>query len=272
MSRSVTKKENKVPAITDEMRAKYVGAGMEDMTSEDLRPPRLKLLQALSPELDDDDSLRAGMFFHSLDLTGVKEMNIIPIKFFRTYILFGPRDSNDGVLARADDGIHWKPADLVYEHPEFAGVQWRTAKTVKGSGLAEFGSSNPDDHQSAPAATRFANFLCVDADNPQGGLFVLSFYRAGTRSGENFAGQMNRSGIAWNNTYKLSSVKVKNNKGEFFVGKTVPTGKTPDDLWAKCAQVYETLKDRSVVVDYEDEEASESAAKSEPAEERELSF
>src|SRR5262245_24380694 len=43
------------------------GMGMENIGREDVDTPRMKLMQALSPELETYDDLRAGHFFHVMN-------------------------------------------------------------------------------------------------------------------------------------------------------------------------------------------------------------
>lgn len=257
MAKELTKKEESAVANIDDLRKEYAGAGMDQMEQEDIRPPRLKLAQALTPELDDIDELKAGKFFNNITQKIYPSMRIIPIKFFKTFVLFAPRDSGESVLARADDGKHWNPPDLVYEHPTMKGVEWKTAKTVKASGLGEFGSSNPADSNSPPAATKYMNFLCIDADDPDAGPFVFSFYRSGIKAGGDFASQMRSSGVAWNNIYELKAVEVHGGKGKYFVPKTRAVDKTPDDLWMHARTIFEALKDKSIVVEQDNEEVEE---------------
>jgi hypothetical protein len=73
-----------------------VQTGFEDMNADDLQLPRLKLLQTMSPELENDDALRAGSVFNSVtgdwwpSDQGVK---IVPCVYHKTYVEWAPLNS-----------------------------------------------------------------------------------------------------------------------------------------------------------------------------------
>jgi hypothetical protein len=122
--------------------------------------PRIKLLQATSPECNDyPREAKAGEFWHTTLTTSLgAEIIGVPIMRRQTYNLWAPRVPGDdrGILARARDFIHWDPPDGVFavRFPMNSKTYtWRTARTVRESGLAEFGSSRDDDKNSPPAAT-----------------------------------------------------------------------------------------------------------------------
>lgn len=65
MNKQVQKKEsNNAVAIMSQFEG--VDTGFEEMSADDLQLPRLKLLQAMSPELENDDALRAGQVLNSV--------------------------------------------------------------------------------------------------------------------------------------------------------------------------------------------------------------
>lgn len=199
------------------------GRGTENISREDMEVPRLKLIQALSPELQEYNDLRAGQFFHTASediLDG--PVLIVPIFFDRRYILWNPRDSGGGILARADDGIHWNPADTTFtikldKKDGGQTVKWRTANTVRQSGLAEWGSMNPGDVNSSPAATLMLNFVIGFPEMPDLLPAVLTFQRSGVRIGRKFATRLktNRAPI-FGQQFTLDSFMDKNRVGQDF--------------------------------------------------------
>ena len=66
-------------------------------------------------------------------------MNIILVD--QRYILWRPRWEGGGILARADDGVHWSPANASFTVKPVKGVNktaiWNTKRTVEESGLAK---------------------------------------------------------------------------------------------------------------------------------------
>lgn len=178
-------------AVPDFMKGD-VGLGTENISPEDIDTPRLKLLQALSPELQEFNKLRAGMFWHSAaEHEFTEPFHVVSLYYDRRFVLWNPRDAGGGILARADDGIHWSPANQEFtvkldKKDGGATVKWSTANTVAESGLAEWGSMNPADPNSSPAATRLLNFLFAFPDSPELMPAVFSFQRSSIKIGRKF--------------------------------------------------------------------------------------
>ena len=66
MNKAVAKKTPSDNAVAIMNQFENVQTGFEDMSADDLQLPRLKLLQAMSPEIENDDALRAGFVFNSV--------------------------------------------------------------------------------------------------------------------------------------------------------------------------------------------------------------
>lgn len=164
------------------------GLGKENLDQSDLEIPRIKLIQALSPELTQFDYLRPGMLWHTAAEQVIEQPFIgVPIYVDKRYILWNPRDSGGGILARADDGVHWSPSNSEFavklDKKDGGGlVKWKTRKTVQESGLAEWGSMNPQDPNSPPAATLMYSYVLgfPELDLP---VAVISFQRSSVRIG-----------------------------------------------------------------------------------------
>ena len=157
--------------------------------------PRIKLLQATSPECADyPGQAKAGEFWHTTLTESLgTEILGVPIMRRQTYNLWAPRVPGDdrGILARARDFIHWDPPDGVFQvrfpmNPKT--YTWKTARTVKELGLAEFGSSRDDDPESPPAATLTFEVLWFLPD------FNTLALTLNTRSGVKAARQAVRDG------------------------------------------------------------------------------
>jgi len=174
--------------MPDFMRAD-AGLGTDNISSEDIDTPRLKLIQALSPEIQQFNKLRPGNFFHSAAEHIFDEpFRVVILYYDKRFILWNPRDSGGGILARADDGVHWSPPDTEFavkldKKDGGAQVKWKTGKTVKESGLDAWGSSNPNDPNSGPAATQMFNYLLAFPDHPDLMPAVLTFQRSSIKIG-----------------------------------------------------------------------------------------
>lgn len=169
-----------------------IGKGAEGLGQEDLELPRIKLIQGVSPELQEFDDLRAGSFLHTANehiFSG--SFKAVPIYVDRRYMLWNPREAGGGILARADDGVHWSPANREFtvkldRKDGGATVKWKTAKTVQESGLANWGTMDPNNPDSAPAATLMYNYLLGFPENPELMPAVMTFQRTSIAAGRKF--------------------------------------------------------------------------------------
>lgn len=155
---TVDPKHAALPAHLQHTRTDKIG----NIDSTDLIIPRVKLLQAISPELLEHKGVaEAGHFWHTIageDLGAT--LRGIPIILRKSYVLWSPRNDDRGILARAMDGLNWDNAGMEFEvKPKGSphNVKYKLGKTVHektgdGPALSEFGSSIPGDPKSAPAA------------------------------------------------------------------------------------------------------------------------
>src|SRR5882672_6814537 len=86
-------------------------AGLEHLTREDMTLPRLGIAQALSPQLSESDpkyidGLRPGNFFNTITKENYgKQVQLVPLLFYKTRILFGPIDEGGGLRCQAPDNL-----------------------------------------------------------------------------------------------------------------------------------------------------------------------
>lgn len=162
---AVVEDKDKLPAHLTSGKTSRLG----NVDSSDLILPRIKLLQAISPEVEEFEKAKAGEFWHSIAGVSLgKELRMIPVVIRKSYVLWSPRNDQRGVLARSNDGIHWDRVEEFRVKPKGSPkeVVWRTEHTVKESGLDQFGSSIPGDANSPPAASLTYNILVYLPDFP----------------------------------------------------------------------------------------------------------
>jgi hypothetical protein len=256
--------------VPDFMKSAKAGLGTEALSQNAFSPPRLKMAQALSPELETIAGLKAGDFFNSMsELSYGPSVQIIPCYLMESYLLFAPRvpGSNGGLLARADDGVHWNVQqgqfEVVLDKKGRKGV-WRMAPTVAQSGLANWGTSDPDDKNSPPAATHSINVVCLLANDLDAGPMVLSFVRSALKTGKKFASNLKMSRVpTFGRLFELSSAKVNGPSGDYFEPRTKAVGFVSDQAVFRAAQdIYEISSERGVSVDLSEHEAAGEAAPS----------
>lgn len=145
-------------------------------TTRDLIIPRVKLLQAISPEVAELSLPGAapGQFWHTIAAEPMGDkLKAVPLLFRASIVLWAPRNDDRGILARSSDGVHWDSgfANLEFEvKPKGAPkpIKINTGERVAssfvvgqddGPSLADFGSSVPGDPKSAPMASLTYQFM-----------------------------------------------------------------------------------------------------------------
>ena len=185
-----------------------------------LEMPRLKLLQAASRELTEFNNAKQGEFWHSLiDESFGSTVRVCPIYIDWRFILWRPREAGGGILARADDGKHWTPADIEFTIKLEGGheVRWRTARTVAASGLDKRGSYNPSDPNSPPAATRMYSVVCSFPDRQDSPPAVVTLQRATSKAATNLIGILKgQRAPSFGLIFEMTSFKDKSRSGEFY--------------------------------------------------------
>jgi hypothetical protein len=224
---------------TDFMK-KYGLAGTENIDSSSVETPRIVLMQALSPQVEKYGA-KQGTYFHSiLEQDLGDELTVVPIYIEKTATLWRPRADGGGVLARQEGPI-WVPSHTKFEVTQRdRTVVWDTKGSILESGLLNWGSSVPDDPRSLPAATETYNFVFALPDHPDGSPVVLSCSKTAIKPVKKMLSQIKISGKpSFGLKFILSSDKVENNKGKFFIPKFTMNGLTTEK---ECDGYYETYK------------------------------
>lgn len=259
------KEEQILPAFMQDQ----VGLGTEALGVGDAEIPRLKLMQALSPELEAYDTLKQGEFFHTLiEESFGNSVRVTPIYVDSRYVLWRPREAGGGILARADDGHHWSPADTEFTVKLKGGaeVKWKTAKTVSQSGLDLWGSYNPEDPNSPPAATRMYNFVMGFADRPELPPAVVTLQRAAIRVARRLIGKLKVTRApSFGLVFVMSSFKDKSPAGDFYNYQFKMDGMVQDkEIYDNNFKQYQFFKDQGLKVkDLESTQEDEAAAETE---------
>ena len=184
---------NPVTTMPDWVRKKSTGSSFGNVSSEDLTPPRLKVLAGQSPEIINGTpgAVPGNFWMTVLNLNLGKEVTGVPIFMNRSYQLWAPRGSEArGPLASASDGIHWDQPNQKYD-VVFPGNPrtyiWETKRTVKESGLHLFGSSQDDDSSSKPAASLTFDMLwLIDLPDGRKQLCIFTGSKTGAKPVQEF--------------------------------------------------------------------------------------
>lgn len=187
-----TRRESQVPAVVDE-KPSYLAAmeksgpasTTDNFDQSDIVVPRIKLLQALSTEIESFNEAQTGRFWHTgFDMDLGEQLDFVVCSRRKKYLLVTPMEDGQGVLARADDAVTWDRTGKW--QVKMKGIRepvvWEIADTnVVKSGLDAWGASIPSDENSPPAATLFYEYLVILPDHMDLGPAVVSLARSQIR-------------------------------------------------------------------------------------------
>jgi hypothetical protein len=199
--------------------------GFGNVTAQDMIVPRLKLLQGLSPEVKENPrQFIQGEFYHSVlgDMLG-ESIRVVPLQVMRTIELWAPRDSNEGLLARSLDGKSWDKPNQEFTVRLKSGRKavWKTLGSVGESGLGEFGTSEPGNPKSPPAASLTYRTALYMPDHSELSPCLMISSRMATRAIQDLITRVNARHIGgtafYAQQYQLVASKQQRGPNEFYV-------------------------------------------------------
>ena len=228
--------------------AQYQKAKIGNVDSTDQIIPRIKLLQALSPELQEFNHAKPGVFWHTIASQVLGDKLIaIPIVIRKSYILWAPRNDDRGILARAMDGIHWDiPGAEFSVKPKGSStaVTYNTRGSVAESGLAEFGSSIPGDPQSLPAASLTYNMLWYLPEFPHLSPSVIINTRSGVKPMQQLLSKIESKPVPhFVQQYEIGIVTQRGAEGSYFNYTYTAAGFADEELAKICSDLYHRYAD-----------------------------
>jgi hypothetical protein len=235
-------------ATTTELDALYGdagGEGLENVNRDDIVLPRLAIMQTVSPQVADGTS-RPGHIVNTV--TGEdygSTLRFFALISYTSRVQWASRQLNSEIECQSRDGIHGSMTDARHNHGKCAGCP-----------LAEW----TDDQ--APLCTEFRNLLLLpfaaDADattavtNPAPA--VYSAKRASLSAVRKFLGaaQLLRKKVGntmvkpplWASLYEFKTVKVTNDKGNYFLPAFTRLGYVEDaDMFRALRTAYDAAKE-----------------------------
>lgn len=167
--------------------------GLEALSGQDFKIPRIKLLQSNNPEVLAHPGVAIpGHFWH----TGAKKDLGTDFKFIcaiisKRVILWAPQNATNvkGIMAFSRNARDWDVgADQTFS-VQIKNVKepltWYTGKDVRSGGLLEWGTFNPDDNKSPPAAQLSYEYLVYLPEFPDLSPVILGTYRTAMTNAKN---------------------------------------------------------------------------------------
>ena len=166
--------------------------GLEQLGQSDFKVPRIKLLQPLNPEIRSfQGKAIPGEFWHTGSNSSLgSEFDMICCIASKRVILWNPRDEGGGMLAFSRDGKSWVSGGNQKFEVKLKNVKkpivYNTGKNVHDSKLLEWGTANPEDIESGPAAQLSYDYLCYLPKYPNLSPVVMSLSRTAMGNAKNF--------------------------------------------------------------------------------------
>lgn len=264
MAQELANKMNTVPAHLQQYQKQKIG----NVDSSDRIIPRIKLIQAISPEVTDfDGKAKVGQFWHTIAQENLGPSIIgIPIIIQKSYVLWAPRGDDRGILARARDGVHWDPANAEFTvKPKGAPgpITYKTAETVAESGLDQFGTSIPGDNNSAPAASLTYTMMWYFPEFPELSPSLIINTRSSVKPMQQLLSRIDSKPVAhFCQVYEIGSVQQKGAEGPYFNYTYSGAGFADKDQAQFCEEMFSTFAKGGWVASDESEE-DEGLAKTE---------
>jgi len=214
-----------VPAyMQDDLKANQ---GSEDVGQDDLVMPRLGQAQALSDQLKKTNEayipgLQVGDFFNTAtsEVYG-REVNVVPVKYFKQYIEFTPREEGGGIVARYDSVGEVPPEDL------------------------KFGPNGEK-----PKCTEFKNRLCLLVKENGTEPIVVSCKSSNLKTMKFWNNKILQTGVAAiKQLWKLEAITRSGNNNEWEGFRPVLAGPTPEAVYPRAKEFLASLEGKTVTMD-----------------------
>lgn len=209
------------------------GRGFENIEKSDLLLPRLKLLQAMSPEVNDLNQKPGTMFIGLSNKNYGEKIVVIPVLHFRSRIKWNPKDDGGGIDCSAPDGKTPRETKYAANCAACQYPNWRPEEKKK------------KDQQ--PQCTLYDNFLCLvdGATEP----VIIPFERSKAKVAKKWysVGGL-KGGDMFDWQYEITVVKEKNADDEQFFNYSVrDIGKpTPDPRKQLCLNIWNSLVGKTI--------------------------
>lgn len=224
-------------------------ASFGNIDASDLIIPRVKLLQAVSEEVQAFDNAKIGVFWHTLMEQNLGDkLRIIPLILRKEITLWAPRGDERGVLARSTDCVNWDDgyANLELEvkvkgQPQ--PLKYFTDRNVAASRLAEFGSSVPGDPQSRPAASLTYKMMFCFPDFKEIGPAIVINTRSSAKVAKGLISKIELRPVDhYGQVYVMGTTDEKGDEGPYKGYSYTADGYANADDYKWAANLYEKYK------------------------------
>lgn len=241
-------------ALPDYLRNGSVVNDDDNFDSSDVSIPMVKLLQGLSNECTQFAEAKAGNFWHTgVDMSLGSSFKFVVASRRKKYLLIAPIADGQGVLARSDDAKTWdRKGSWEVKIDKKNKATWSIdSLDVAQSGLTEWGTSNPDDENSPPAATLVYEYLVLLPDHMDVGPAVISLARSAikkAKKGLNDKIQLHRNNgrPLQSVVFSAKAVEEASDSGAYNNWSFTSAGFAPEAVYRQAMSVSKLLANYSV--------------------------
>ena len=215
--------------------------GLENSTDRsDLIIPRAKKIEAMSPEMQDTELLKAGVHPGVIINSITKEIlptTFVPVSYFKQWIRFNANKEGDRGWVPG-----YGPRDVIYNTQNKDDIRLSTDAIWDGD--------------LPPVTTTFLCFLALfeGQDVP----VVISFGGTNFKTGKTLLSLATfKGGDLFSNKYKLTTKKKSNEMGSWFVYDVAFAGKVDGEEYSKAEAMYEAFKPAEAKIHDENEPGSD---------------
>lgn len=233
-------------------------SGKDSYDASDLIIPRVTLLQGISPPV------MAGLgenahFWHTINEADLGEtLRVVPLVHRKQWTLWRPLHEGGGTIARATDGHHWD-TDIDIEVAPYKEMPKKKVRYIakKGDmvsrdhGLGMWGTMDPDNEDSGPAATLSHVFLMRAIDMPELGPFIVFMQKSAEKVAKTFLTKIQiDQAPMYGQIYQIGHTTETNSAGQEYNGYSFrKDGYVPDqasfEFFAKERETYNTTNFRT---------------------------
>lgn len=219
--------------------------GFEEAKSEDIIIPRVKVVNALSPERVDGIA-QEGDVIDSLSQVSVKGKKFIPIKVYYSNIHWNPDrdDENNRIFCRSFDGTAGEDSE-------------GNCYSCKACGKNRFDNTKTGK-EAQPQCTSYINFLGFFAGEYMP--VVLSFSKTNYNEGKKMLSvAMSLRKSIWSYSYIIDSKQVTKGKNKWYNITVTLSEPTSDSDKLIAAEIYKQYHATQIKTDYSDESVNTTA-------------
>lgn len=211
--------------------------GLENLERSDMTLPRLGLCQALSPQCSESDpkyidGLQKGEFFNTITRENYgRKVQLTPLLFYKTRILFGPIDEGGGLRCQSPDNL--------------IGIGEPGGTCIKCP-LSQFGSARNGEGKGT-ACNQFFNYAALivnDGTVTPEGLLVFSLKSSALKVAKDWNALIRiRNLDIFAGVYEVTSVERKNDVGRWYEPVINPAGNVSKATYDAAKLAYAAVAD-----------------------------